>query len=250
MLSQHWATQGGDVLQSSAPRSRLRSAATFNAATDLVTLLQIILDAASPYGVSDIVVCLFVRGDDGAMTIKPLGKSAPLDHATAYMVKGPDYIPMMLDIYGAGLTFDSRSVPASPYREAFDSLWRQFSNATGCRDFVAAPVCDAGGPRGYVAYVFPDSIPPGAASALTDLAYDAYERLRALGLAEAPAPPLTARQREALRLCADGKRDAEIAELLGIAPATAHEHIEDAKRRLGVRTRIQAVVIAVRNGWI
>ena len=39
-----------------------------------------------------------------------------------------------------------------------------------------------------------------------------------------------------------GKSDWEIGKLLGISESTVHKHIEDAKRRFGVSTRIQLVV--------
>lgn len=76
-----------------------------------------------------------------------------------------------------------------------------------------------------------------------------HERLVALNLVP-EFNPLTGRQREVLAQCAQGKSDWEIAQLLDISPATAHEHIEAAKRRLGVRTRVQAAVLATQKGWI
>jgi LuxR family quorum sensing-dependent transcriptional regulator len=72
---------------------------------------------------------------------------------------------------------------------------------------------------------------------------------------EEPTPPaahcvLTARQLECLRWVMDGKSDWEIGEILGISEHTAHNHIEAAKRTLGVGTRIQASVHAWRHGWL
>jgi LuxR family quorum-sensing system transcriptional regulator CciR len=46
-------------------------------------------------------------------------------------------------------------------------------------------------------------------------------------------------------LVAQGKSDWEIGRLLGISDSTVHKHIEDAKRRFGVCTRIQLVVQAL-----
>jgi DNA-binding CsgD family transcriptional regulator len=43
-------------------------------------------------------------------------------------------------------------------------------------------------------------------------------------------------------LVAQGKSDWEIGRLLGISESTVHKHIEDAKRRFKVSTRIQLVV--------
>jgi LuxR family quorum-sensing system transcriptional regulator CciR len=73
------------------------------------------------------------------------------------------------------------------------------------------------------------------------LAFDAAESL----LQAAPVlegPQLTPRQRDCVALVAQGKSDWEVGKLLGISESTVHKHIEDAKRRFGVSTRIQLVV--------
>jgi LuxR family quorum sensing-dependent transcriptional regulator len=70
-----------------------------------------------------------------------------------------------------------------------------------------------------------------------------------------PAPAdvyqtLTERERDALAFVAEGKSDWEISVILGIAQATAHSHVENAKRKLGAKTRAQAVARAARLGLI
>ena len=62
---------------------------------------------------------------------------------------------------------------------------------------------------------------------------------------EAVGPQLTPRQRDCVALVAQGKSDWEVGQLLGISESTVHKHIEDAKRRFGVSTRIQLVVRAL-----
>jgi LuxR family quorum-sensing system transcriptional regulator CciR len=75
------------------------------------------------------------------------------------------------------------------------------------------------------------------------LAFDAAENLRhARVLGSQRGPQLTPRQRDCVVLVAQGKSDWEIGLLLGISESTAHKHIEDAKRRFRVTTRIQLVV--------
>lgn len=61
---------------------------------------------------------------------------------------------------------------------------------------------------------------------------------------------LTQRERQCLTLAALGKNDWEIAHVLKLSETTVHTHIERAKRRLGVSTRMQAVVLALRSGDI
>lgn len=58
---------------------------------------------------------------------------------------------------------------------------------------------------------------------------------------------LSPRERECLERAAEGKSDWEISQLLGISEHTVHKHVEAAKRRLGVSTRIQAIVWAVQH---
>jgi DNA-binding CsgD family transcriptional regulator len=61
---------------------------------------------------------------------------------------------------------------------------------------------------------------------------------------------LSPREIECLQWAAAGKSDADIAVLVGIKPATAHFHIERAKKRLGVKTRVEAVAVGVLHGVI
>jgi DNA-binding NarL/FixJ family response regulator len=64
-----------------------------------------------------------------------------------------------------------------------------------------------------------------------------------------PAGELTRRQREVLRLIAEGLDNAEIAAQLGISQRTARAHVSGVLERLGVENRTQAAVTAVRRGW-
>lgn len=65
-----------------------------------------------------------------------------------------------------------------------------------------------------------------------------------------PIPNLTPRERECLTWAGCGKTDWEIGEILAIGEGTVHTHIESAKRKLGVTTRIQAVVESMRHHLI
>lgn len=70
---------------------------------------------------------------------------------------------------------------------------------------------------------------------------------------ELPDPDLlslTPRERECLEWVGQGKTDWEIAQILAIKETTVHSHIENAKRKLKVGTRIQAVVRSARFGLI
>ncbi len=64
------------------------------------------------------------------------------------------------------------------------------------------------------------------------------------------SPILTSRQRDCLILVARGKNDRQIAEVLGISGQTVHKHIEAAKKRYGVSTRIQLVIHALYISYV
>jgi LuxR family transcriptional regulator, quorum-sensing system regulator SolR len=61
---------------------------------------------------------------------------------------------------------------------------------------------------------------------------------------------VTAREREILGWVAVGKSDWAIGRLLAISGKTVNFHVENAKRKLGVATRVQAVIVALRTGII
>jgi DNA-binding CsgD family transcriptional regulator len=61
---------------------------------------------------------------------------------------------------------------------------------------------------------------------------------------------LSPRQLACLDLLSRGNTIPEAARELGISPRTVEQHLGDACSRLGVRTRIEAIVIAVRQGLI
>lgn len=60
----------------------------------------------------------------------------------------------------------------------------------------------------------------------------------------AESTALTPRQKEVLRLLADGKRPAEIADALCLEICTVYTHLEDIRQRLQARTNENAVYLA------
>ena len=62
--------------------------------------------------------------------------------------------------------------------------------------------------------------------------------------------PLTPREVEILDSVAQGNSNKEIAEILGISDQTVKNHITSILRKLAVNDRTQAVIYALRHGWI
>ena len=68
--------------------------------------------------------------------------------------------------------------------------------------------------------------------------------------AKAAFARLTKREREVLQALADGLNDKEIADRLHISTETARTHMVNILGKLGVDSRLQALVVAVRHGAV
>ena len=147
----------------------------------------------------------------------------------------------------------ARLIALTPHQSAFiDAV-----HAAGIGAAVAVPIHRARGAdkagsysvfAGCCSFMMKTGMPLplsslAAAHYVGALAFDAAETLRQARPTGAPrGPQLTPRQRDCVVLVAQGKSDWEIGQLLGISESTVHKHIEDAKRRFCVSTRIQLVV--------
>jgi len=155
-----------------------------------------------------------------------------------------------------------RGEPAASWSElqarnpADYEAWRLLSlvRDSGWREGFFVPVCDRGRP-GCVGMAGSCRALPGGArqrAALKIMAHAMYQRARELGsdVAGEQQVTLTPRQREVMHWVAAGLSDSAVADRLGISEATAHFHVESAKRRLGASTRTQAVAMAVHRRLI
>jgi two-component system response regulator DegU len=62
--------------------------------------------------------------------------------------------------------------------------------------------------------------------------------------------PLTKREAEVLRLMAEGKSNKLIGEFLFISEKTVKNHVSSILQKLDVDDRTQAVIVAIKNGWV
>jgi DNA-binding NarL/FixJ family response regulator len=65
----------------------------------------------------------------------------------------------------------------------------------------------------------------------------------------ASPPELTVRELEVLRLLAEGRSNKAIASALGVSPRTVNFHLDNIYSKLGVASRTEAAIYALRQGW-
>ncbi len=86
---------------------------------------------------------------------------------------------------------------------------------------------------------------PGERLTLQTLAAAAVMRAESLAAAAAPMPSVfTQREAESVALLRQGFSDPEIGRALAIAPETARFHLDNARRKLGARNRVELAVKA------
>lgn len=79
---------------------------------------------------------------------------------------------------------------------------------------------------------------------------NAPNRLNKVGYHKQPLHLLTKRECHVLQLLANGKSNRELAEELGISQATVKNHVGNILQKMNCNDRTQAVVTAIRNGWV
>ena len=77
-----------------------------------------------------------------------------------------------------------------------------------------------------------------------------YHLERYYGPPPPSSPHLTKREREILNLVAQGLSSSAIARMLSLSERTVEWHVLQAVKRLDAKNRIQAVVLAIRDGLI
>jgi DNA-binding CsgD family transcriptional regulator len=177
-----------------------------------------------------------------------------------------DWPPDWIALYQTRGMFARDPIVSEARRRMAPFLWREMSRlsedeaavlaATRMHGWVDGFVVPIHGPAGYQGVVSlaasaPLRLDPLDRAVLETMATTIHHRCRSavgFGSVSHALAHLTARELECLRWVASGKTDWEIGRLLGIAAATAHYHVEHAKKKLAVRSRVQAVALLILHG--
>ncbi|HEV2571790.1 MAG TPA: LuxR family transcriptional regulator [Beijerinckiaceae bacterium] len=124
--------------------------------------------------------------------------------------------------------------------------------AWGWTDGLSVPIHGPGGYFGLVAMAGKEQpMPLSLRMTLHQIAFLTHERCRALiGLAPVADPQAvpTHRELECIRWVAAGKTDLEIAAIMNLSQTTVKTHVDQVRRKLGAKTRSQAVARLVLSG--
>lgn len=133
-------------------------------------------------------------------------------------------------------------------KEALDRI-----AVAGWSEGLVVPIPTSGNRLGLVSLVGHRAVEDTARGALVLASMCLHQATRARAGREGFAQPplgLTKRELEVLSLVATGGSDARIGATLGVSTWTAHEYVENAKRKLGARTRAEMVALAAALGVI
>jgi DNA-binding NarL/FixJ family response regulator len=193
-----------------------------------------IIDAVSRYLADVDDVEIVAQGQDGDEALRLIAEHAPDVAIVDIRMPGVGGIDIARKLSDEGSTtaviLYTGHGERSLLLEALDAGARGFLVKEAPLDDLARAIRTIGGGGTYV--------DPALAGVLAGP--QAAERL----------PTVTKREREILRLLADGMRNEEVARQLSISPLTVRTHVKNAMQKLEADTRTEAVAKALRDSLI
>ena len=163
--------------------------------------------------------------------------------------------PVLLTAQRLALPFTWEEIPRHIELTKRQQAILEEARSMGLAHGYTVPIHVPGQVSGSCTFVYePGAVDPAcfpAAHYVAIYAFDAALKLKARAIGRADAGVrLTHRQRQCLALAARGKSDWSIAQMLTLSHQTVHMHIEMAKSRYGVSSRVEAVVRALFDGQL
>ena len=228
----------------------LEFVASLDVATSSAAVAPLFQTYAGKVGFSH-AICMRVPEKGEQLDSAFLLNSFPSDWVRHYDEQG--YIksdPVVRELF---LSYQPFSWSEVMQRRETGRLERQImaeSAEAGLREGFVVPIYQGGGYTGLVSYAGHDPvITEESRGAVTLASIYLHNKLTTLRRREDHNTyDLTERELECLRWAAAGKSDWEIGQILLISAKTVNYHIENAKRKFGVATRVQAIVCALRYG--
>ncbi|HVY86378.1 MAG TPA: autoinducer binding domain-containing protein [Caulobacterales bacterium] len=223
-------------------------------AADMSELQALLRRTLDDEGVTHFALLALARSPNGARMPMLLNEPVHVAWAEHYQNEGYYNVDAVVHrVLGApnGVTWSD--VEAQPMSRAARNLFGECRSALRVDGGFALPTYDVDGFAGVIAMYYaeePDSERLRAFKLIGHFAMERAKELHGLNTDGVGACPLTAQQREILAFSAHGKSDLAIGEAMGLSHKTINHHVERAKSTLGVRTRRQAIAIALQRGWI
>lgn len=220
-----------------------------NAATTVAATWDIYMTAARDMGLCWGIA--FFLPDDKSIGDTTFAKHLPDDWLQNYVRQGYQSDDPLIQLCRTSLT------PVSWSMADWDGLltgkqidWRNDNIAAGVHNGLTIPDRRDGHLKLISLSGKKANIHPLDQKTLYYAGLETLARMHELGLHDGDSPfqQLSPRERECLNWLAAGKSDWGIGQILSISEKTVATHIDRVKHKLGVATRAQAIVIALRHG--
>jgi DNA-binding CsgD family transcriptional regulator len=224
----------------------IEAAASANSAAEVGRSLY---QALRPYGIR----ALFSRSHctDGPgneyvyARISPTGWEALYDEKR---LRGADFLPREVRRRSAPFRWSDIEF-LTPAEREINEIVRDFN----INDGIAVPVHGPGGYVGVTSMAFErlSEISPAQRATIAAAALVLHLQMMELSPQKGRlGPSLSPRERDCMAFVAEGKSDREIGALLGVAETTVLSHVQNAKRKLGAKSRSHAVALCILAGLI
>ena len=230
-----------------------KTARSIAAATAAVEVWALMKAFAAPYGFHQLTVLRWTEELPHRIASAIVYIDGPEGFAEEFDREqfGPNH-PLITRALATLTPFSAAEAKAHPLTAEQRRVLQRINLTLNVRDGWTFPIhfCDTTHGIVMIGGPLPD-MTPILGSTLHLLSLAAFKRAWELqaGISQ-KAPSLTDREIECLRWVALGKTDGEIATIIGIGKRTARFHVENAKKKLGVATRVQAVAEAIRRNAI